>query len=249
MLFNAWHSPSLFFFTLMNLQVVWMLPTDGNTPKLGIFEQERVISLFRESRKKSKKEKKQLEKVGRLHPGNVVIRAIRSWLWSRRVCAWCAAARAAKETIRYSKKELLRLRYSPAVAAVPLPTASFPFLSEQPRRGDTELRAQLWGPSALPPPGLAPAMLGFTASSSSRNTPQGTSKVEMLCVEDLEASVRSPAATCVSDPGAEPKHLPPPASDLEAEWKKQWKIQYLARLDSLAETAWQNHLRKGQELK
>jgi hypothetical protein len=184
-------------------KLIWALPTDGSTPKLGMLDQERVINLFKELRKRGKKEKKNKEEEAKAKAAE--------------------AAAAEKEPIRYSVEELLALRYAPA-STPPLPLTDIFLMAHHQH---AHLRAP---PGFAAPPGLAAPSLPERAPLLPGAPPPGFSIPPGLL---LPAEVLPlPLATNAAAEAEE---------NDEAAWKHAWKLNYMKRLDSLAETAWQNH--------
>mmetsp|Transcript_32397 Transcript_32397/g.59237 ORF Transcript_32397/g.59237 Transcript_32397/m.59237 type:complete len:264 (+) Transcript_32397:26-817(+) len=204
-------------------KVAWQLPTDGSVPKLGVYEQERVIGLFKEMRKKGKKEKKLKEEeiLVKAKPAELLQRACRAWLWRRRRVRWLNEAR---KPIRYSLSELLRLRYA---SPRPPPSTVSPFIST---------------------PSFAPSPPGFQHKMHS--SPPGLSPsvaVNILAPSHLQRAEGRTFGAGGSDgrnlAGMGTPHKDDESEDEEekARWKLEWKSAYLARLEVLAETAWQKH--------
>ena len=282
-------------------KVVWQLPTDGSTPNLGVYEVDRVIALFKEARKRGKKEKKL--KYTELPPeppiGAVALHAAPPKSRAK-APASSEAVSAAPPVIRYSKDALLALRSAPAAQRAP---AGFPFVqtegegpappgihplpsppaTQSPAEASPRSRSR---PEPLakhqPPSGAAPVAStpGVTFSGrpqlrlEKRTAPMTThlsktnggvgsshaSSVDMCCdgpaAEDIPLVSAIEAATALSGAwGGAPEASVPVTEPVikfaaeaavaevaeEAAWKQAWKMRYLARLDSMAEEAWQNH--------
>ena len=201
-------------------KVAWALPTDGSTPKLGMFEVGRVIALFRDLRKRDKKEKKKKDDEAA---------AIQ-----KQKCK----APDAPVIVRYSKDELLSLRHcSPAATDLP---SGFPFRDPpQPAPAPPRTRVPLVlspSTSQRPSPSMPAPPPGLGVAPRYEDIP---------LAQDVEASaavaVAAPAAAvAIAAPAAVPAATT--IADEEQAWKDAWKAQYVKRLDALADTAWRNHI-------
>jgi hypothetical protein len=100
-------------------KVAWQLPTDGSIPKLGIHEQVRVINLFKESRKKGKKEKKSKDGDKTLNAVEIISRNCLRHLWRCRFDQWLKVARASVSS--ENKNALSQILSAPP--GIPFPIA------------------------------------------------------------------------------------------------------------------------------
>lgn len=213
-------------------KVIWALPTDGSTPKLAIMDQERVINLFKELRKRGKKERKLKEE-------EVKAKA-------------AEAATAEMKNIRYSVEELLALRNTPASTPFPqefhcrelLASAEAEPLppSVQGAAGRSSGLGR-WpdGPQRDPlhvPPGLGPVSPpGIVKATNSHASTRGVVPPELSRPPGLPLSTETSLPVASNSEVVEPN-----IDDNEAAWKHAWKLNYMKRLDGLADMAWKNHL-------
>jgi len=221
-------------------KIIWQLPTDGSCPSFGVHEQERVIAIFKEMRKRGKKEKKPsiasaqstVSSVASVSKGecssskslpeSVIRRAMTRWIWKVRFRSWI---RESRRPTRYSVDELLLFRRSCSSSFQPLdptlPIINSPAIQYQAPPGLTPLTS--------PPPGL------FARQSSSPH---------FSSAPGSRFSSPRDAERCGAISNSSYGLMVPFSAELEDEaaWKHAWKMQYLARLDVLAETAWQNHI-------
>jgi len=213
-------------------KVVWALPTDGSTPKLAIMDQERVINLFKELRKRGKKERKLKEEEVKAKAAEAVT--------------------AEKKNIRYSVEELLALRNMPA--STPLPqdfhcrellasAEAEPLAPSVPEAAGRSNGLGWWpdGPQRDPlhaPPGLGPAFPpGIAKATDSRASTRGVAPPELSRPPGLPLSTETALPVASNSEVAEPN-----IDDDEVAWKHAWKLNYMKRLDGLADMAWKNHL-------
>jgi hypothetical protein len=216
-------------------KVAWQLPTDGSLPKLGVYEQERVVALFKEMRKRGKKEKvKQKEELqAKQKPADVIVRACRAFIWRRRFCCW---RKEACKPIRYTLSELLSLRYS---AHRPSPSTAHPFFQTSSSSA-----------SSMP----APPGLDRKISPSPSSSPLSPSVAAAFGVIDKRGGgdgggggggggggLGQDHRRASGGKGADKEGTMPDDGEEAERWKSQWKQAYLTRLDLLAETAWQTH--------
>jgi len=242
-------------------KIAWQLPKDRSvTPRLGLSEKERVVQLFREQRKQQKRHRARQDAVAPR-----VQRAVRRFLWRRRLAAW---VRMSRQPRRYTREELLSLR--PALASAPpigLPSFAVPSVhgdssaswrSSGPPSHHQTLGPSLGGEAAAASNGMDPAVaqlfghaepqLFLPSGILDQNTPPRESHVPPPPPPGLELSGSSLQDTV---------HLVAPSAphgsvgaskalDLQVEkeqWKVQWKADILAKLDGLAEAAWLQYSR------
>jgi len=217
-------------------KVVWALPTDGSTPKLAITDQERVINLFRELRKRGKKERKLKEE-------EVKAKA-------------AEAATAEKKNVRYSVEELLALRNAPASTPLPqefhckelLANAGAESLPLPPQGAggrssglggwpDRRQRDPLHAPPGLELASPVTSPPGLLSAFDSNKPTRGVASLETSRPPGL------PLSTAAALPvAANSEVIESNIDDDEAAWKHAWKMNYMKRLDGLADMAWKNHL-------
>ena len=240
---------------------VWALPASGTKLTLGFHETERVIALFREKRKQAKKERaSQQKRIEDLFPaGRRLARCCKKWFLRG---AFHAFARRCREPIRYSNQALLRLRPAPAAMAMALAASATTSFSSAAAPGSisssrhhrlADIPLELRRTAAVcvggggsfsrtpgAPPRSAPAVgapPGLTPPQPHLSPPPAPPASAPFAPPALPLNPTT--ATMVDARFLEESAILGSALAEKERWKRQWKEQFLSRLEMLAEKAWQ----------